>query len=95
MQPDNALFGCRMLSSFISVVWRLSASEAIQGDGARQKRKLENQYPVYTRHTRFLMRWYELLAPSPASPSSRLAQALFKTVNHLSCNLITAFSIKC
>ncbi|EBI3715141.1 hypothetical protein DRX78_07950 [Salmonella enterica subsp. enterica serovar Oakland] len=47
MQPDNALFGCRMLSSFISVV------PAFIGDrfqrrhrGARglARKRLENQY---------------------------------------------------
>ncbi|EDH1235025.1 hypothetical protein GCY28_08690 [Salmonella enterica subsp. enterica] len=84
MQPDNALFGCRMLSSFISVV------SAFIGDrlqrrhrGDRGLARKKSIPPVYTRHTSsFMCVGGKLLGPSLGLAPSGLAQALFKTVNH-------------
>ncbi|EBG5868106.1 hypothetical protein FI246_20020 [Salmonella enterica subsp. enterica] len=87
MQPDNALFGCRMLSSFISVVSAFIGDRLQRrhrGDRGLASKRLENQYlPCITRHTSsFMCVGGELLGPSLGLPPSRLAQALFKTVNH-------------
>ncbi|APW05580.1 hypothetical protein CEH75_22225 [Salmonella enterica subsp. enterica serovar Senftenberg] len=47
MQPDNALFGCRMLSSFISVVSAFIGDRLQRrhrGDRGLASKRLENQY---------------------------------------------------
>ncbi|ASO55179.1 hypothetical protein D7W96_05345 [Salmonella enterica] len=47
MQPDNALFGCRMLSSFISVVSAFIGDQLQRrhrGDLGLARKRLENQY---------------------------------------------------
>ncbi|EBS0651763.1 hypothetical protein DTU39_13465 [Salmonella enterica subsp. enterica serovar Yolo] len=47
MQPDNALFGCRMLSSFISVVSAFIGDRLQRrhrGDLGLARKRLENQY---------------------------------------------------
>ncbi|ATD43743.1 hypothetical protein FORC51_1522 [Salmonella enterica] len=87
MQPDNALFGCRMLSSFISVVSAFigdPVSEATQGrSGSGQEEAGKSIPPAYTRHTSsFMCVGGKLLGPSLGLAPSGLAQALFKTVNH-------------
>ncbi|EBW9751387.1 hypothetical protein DQR71_21380 [Salmonella enterica subsp. enterica serovar Kingston] len=47
MQPDNALFRCRMLSSFISVVSAFIGDRLQRrhrGDRGLARKRLENQY---------------------------------------------------
>ncbi|TCD52428.1 hypothetical protein EEL43_06585 [Salmonella enterica subsp. enterica serovar Typhi] len=47
MQPDNALFGCHMLSSFISVVSAFIGDQLQRrhrGDLGLARNRLENQY---------------------------------------------------
>lgn len=86
MQPDNALFGCRMLSSFISVVSAFIGDRLQRrhrGDrGLASKRLKINTSRVYPSYFKFHVRWRQVTRPIQGLAPSGLAQALFKTVNY-------------